>query len=96
MNYGSHLLLPHIPAVLERLERKLASLRHRGLNKRDLVILSRATEMVWDSTTSDTLLRLILPVLGKKAGAGEETVSYLITTLDNLFRNVNEPEKHLR
>ncbi|PSN56059.1 hypothetical protein C0J52_11812, partial [Blattella germanica] len=96
LNYGSYLLLPHIPAILERLERKLGSLKSRGLSQRDLMVLSRATELVWDATTSDTLLRLILPILGKKAGAGEETVSHLITTLDNLFRNVQEPEKHLR
>ncbi|PNF32118.1 hypothetical protein B7P43_G02845 [Cryptotermes secundus] len=28
--------------------------------------------------------------------AGEETVSHFITTLDNLFKNVTQPEKHLR
>jgi hypothetical protein len=90
------LLLPHIPAILEYLEHKLGSLKHRSLGPRDLVILSRATELVWDAATSDTLLRLLLPQLGKKAHSGEETVSHLITTLDNLFRNVTQPEKHLR
>jgi hypothetical protein len=60
------------------------------------MVLSRATELVWDASTSDTLLRLLLPLLGKKTNTGEETVSHLITTLDNLFKNVAQPEKHLR
>jgi hypothetical protein len=90
------LLLPHIPAILERLERKLGSKKNKSLNQRELVILSRVTELVWDSSTSDTLLHLLLPLLGKKMHAGEETVSHLITTLDNLFKNVTQPEKHLR
>jgi hypothetical protein len=71
-------------------------MKNRSLGPRDLVILSRATELVWDAETSDTLLRLLLPLLGKKAHFGEETFSHLITTLDHLFRNVTQPEKHLR
>jgi hypothetical protein len=51
---------------------------------------------VWDAAASDTLLRLLLPLLGKKAHFGEEKFSHFITTLDNLFRNVTQPEKHLR
>jgi hypothetical protein len=90
------LLVPHIPAILEHLECKLGSAKHKSLGQRDLTILSRATELVWDASTSDTLLRLLLPLLGRKACAGEETVSHLITTLDNLVRNVTQPEKHLR
>lgn len=96
LNYGSCLLLPHISAILERLERKLGSKKQRSLSQRDLSVLSRVTELVWDGSTSDTLLRLLLPLLGKKMHAGEETVSHLITTLDNLFKNVTQPEKHLR
>ncbi|XP_069689745.1 small subunit processome component 20 homolog isoform X2 [Periplaneta americana] len=96
LNYGSCLLIPHIPAILERLERKIVSLKHRSLSQRDLVVLSRATELVWDAPTSDTLLRLLLPVLEKKAGSGEDIVSHIISTLNNLLKNIIHPEKHLR
>jgi hypothetical protein len=61
-----------------------------------MAILSRVTELVWDASASNTLLRLLLPLLGKKTHAGEETVSRLIITLDNLLRNVTQPEKHIR
>ncbi|XP_029678623.1 small subunit processome component 20 homolog [Formica exsecta] len=97
INYGSAILLPHVPRILEFLRNKLERSK-RGINKTDLLILSRISEFVTDAETCDTLLKLILPVLVKKAACGnnEETIIELTTTVLNLVKIANKPEIHLR
>ncbi|XP_046606050.1 small subunit processome component 20 homolog [Neodiprion virginianus] len=97
INYGSALLLPHVPNILEYIKKKLNK-SNKGVNKIELVVLSRISEFVEDSETCDTLLTLLLPILVKKAttGASEEIVVQLVSTIFNLMKIVEHPEKHLR
>lgn len=60
------------------------------------MILARVSELVWESETSDTLLKLLLPLLVKKSSADEDVVVPLITTLSNLVKNLDEPGKYVR
>ncbi|KAL1517967.1 hypothetical protein ABEB36_001661 [Hypothenemus hampei] len=93
LNYGSCILLPHVPIILEKFKRKLQT---RFLNKTELFILSRISELVWESDISDSILQLLLPVTIKKCSSDEEVVVQLLTTINNLLRNVEKPEIHLR
>ncbi|XP_047005132.1 small subunit processome component 20 homolog [Schistocerca americana] len=95
LNYGSGLLLPHVPAILEHLKRKLSSSK-AGLGHRDLEVLARVSELVHDPSTSELLLQLLLPTLNRKASASEETVIQLFTTITNLVKNIAYPLKYLR
>ncbi|XP_054276631.1 small subunit processome component 20 homolog [Macrosteles quadrilineatus] len=94
-NFGSRILYPHIPAVLERMKRKLSRPK-ATLGHRDLTILSHVTSLVHDSETSETLLSLMIPVVGRKAGAGEHVICPLITTVTNLITNVTHPRGYIR
>ncbi|CAL7939981.1 unnamed protein product [Xylocopa violacea] len=97
INYGSVILLPHVFSILEFIKNKLEK-SNKGINKTELVILSCISEFVTDPDACDVLLTLILPILIKKAGAGEEeeTINELITTTINLIRQVKNPTIHMR
>ncbi|XP_017792054.1 PREDICTED: small subunit processome component 20 homolog [Habropoda laboriosa] len=97
VNYGSTILLPHVFSILEYIKNKLQK-SNRGINKTELVILSRISEFVKDADASDVLLTLTLPILTKKAGAGEaeDTIMELITTVINLTKQVKNPIIHIR
>lgn len=97
VNYGSAVLLPHIPRILEFMKNRLAR-SNRTVNKTELVILSRISEFVTDAETCDTVVKLILPILIKKAafGGNEEAVTELLTIVTNLLRIVKQPEIHVR
>ena len=100
INYGSAILYPHVTSILEYARRKLEKIKkfNKGVSRAELVILSRISEFVSDSKTSDTLLSLIVPILVKKASIGEseETIIDLLTTVTNLIKNVEKPEQHIR
>ncbi|XP_077259186.1 small subunit processome component 20 homolog [Temnothorax americanus] len=97
INYGSAILLPHVPNVLEFIKDRLKRF-YKSINKTELIILSRISEFVTDVETCDTVLKLIIPVLIKKvtSGGNEEVVMGLLTTVTNLIKIVNKPEIHLR
>ncbi|XP_031840626.2 small subunit processome component 20 homolog [Nomia melanderi] len=97
INYGSTILLPHVFSILEYIKTKLGKV-NRGVNKTELVILSRLSEFVKDADACDTLLTLIVPILVRRtsAGEGEETIMDLITTVVNLIKYIRKPEIHLR
>ncbi|XP_048263672.1 small subunit processome component 20 homolog isoform X2 [Bombus terrestris] len=97
VNYGSTILLPHVFSILQYIKSKLEK-STKGINKSELVILSRISEFVKDAHACDILLTLTLPILTKKAGAGEgeETIIELITTTINLVKQVKEPTTHVR
>lgn len=97
INYGSAVLLSHVPRILEFLKNKLER-SNRGLNKTELLILSRISEYVTDAETCDTVLKLILPILVKKASFSnnKETIIELLTTVINLVKIANKPEIYLR
>ncbi|KAG7189774.1 hypothetical protein KM043_017437 [Ampulex compressa] len=97
VNYGSTILLPYVPNILEYMKNKLRKCS-KSVNKIELVILSRISEFVTDGAICDTLLTLILPILVKKAtyGENEETIVELITTVINLIKHVEKPQVHIR
>jgi len=96
VNYGSGILLPHIPNILEFIKNKLKRF-NKNINKTDLLILSRISEFVTDAEICDTVLKLILPVLIKKAAfSNEEAMMELLRTVINLAKIVNKPENHIR
>ncbi|XP_015598459.1 small subunit processome component 20 homolog [Cephus cinctus] len=97
INYGSAILLPHVSDILEYIKRKLKK-SNKGVNKAELMILSRVSELVSDPETCDTLLTLVVPILIKKAtlGVTEEVILELVTTVINLTKNVKKPEIHIR
>ncbi|XP_066256541.1 small subunit processome component 20 homolog [Euwallacea similis] len=95
LNYGSCILLPHVPKVLEKIKQKLES-RSKSLNKAELFILCRISELVWEARISDSVLGLLVPVVLKRSTADEEVVKELLTTVYNLLQNVENPSAHLR
>lgn len=96
LNFGSKILLPYLPNILQKFRMNLRS--RRGLTKRDLFILSRITELIVDAETSNTLLTVLLPILVRKSNksTGEEVLVQMITTISNLFKRIERPERHLR
>ncbi|KYN05358.1 Small subunit processome component 20 like protein [Cyphomyrmex costatus] len=97
VNYGSAILLPHVPHVLEFIRDRLKR-SNKNINKIELTILLRISEFVTDIETCDTVLKLIIPILIRKAAFGnnEEAVMGLLMTTTNLIKIVNKPEIHLR
>lgn len=96
LNYGSCILLPHVPKVLIKIKQKLQT-KNKSLNRTELFILCRISELVWESDISGTVLQLLVPVVLKKAPtADEEVMQQLLTTILNLLRNLDNPQNHLR
>lgn len=96
LNFGSKILLPYLPNLLQKFRMNLRT--RRGLTKRDLYILSRITELIVDAETSNTLLTVLLPILVRKShrSAGEEVLVQMVTTILNLFKRIDRPERHIR
>ncbi|KAK4873532.1 hypothetical protein RN001_015561 [Aquatica leii] len=94
LNYGSCILLPHVPSILKVLQRKLVG-KFKSLNQKEIFILSRISELVWEPQISDEVLELLFPLISKKCGEGEDVVMKYVTTVSNLLQNISKPEKHL-
>ncbi|RZB39164.1 small subunit processome component 20 -like, partial [Asbolus verrucosus] len=97
LNYGSCILLPYIPSVLKKIKRKLEG-KNKNLNQRELFILSRISELVWEADISASTLKLLLPIVLKRCTGpvGEEVVMQLLTTVNNLLNKVSNPQEHLK
>ncbi|CAH0545672.1 unnamed protein product [Brassicogethes aeneus] len=97
LNYGSCVLLPHVPLILQKIRGKLEG-KNKNLSTRELFILSRISELVWEADVSDTILALLLPVVLKKCcvGSSEEVVQQFLSTVKNLIGNVENPGSHLK
>ncbi|XP_063986981.1 small subunit processome component 20 homolog [Diachasmimorpha longicaudata] len=97
INYGSSILLPHVPDILSYIKRKFQKSKS-GINRTETSILARISELDLDPETSNSLVSLSLPILVKRAmkGEAEETILELLTTIANLMKNVQEPHVHLR
>lgn len=97
LSYGCKLILPYMPIILQYMKQKLSrSKGKRGLSQHELAVLSRATEMLNDPVNSETLISLVIPILLKKAGASEDIVCPLLSTVANLLRNIEKPQKYIR
>lgn len=96
LNYGSCILLPYASKVLERIKLKLT--KAKSIGQRELFIVSRISELVWEADISDQVLHLLLPIVLKRchSGVGEEVAVQFLTTVSNLLNNVNEPWVHLK
>ncbi|XP_051172265.1 small subunit processome component 20 homolog [Leptopilina boulardi] len=100
INYGSAIILPHVTCILEFMRIKLEKSKkfNKGVRKTDLTILSRISEFVTNSETSDTLLSLLVPILIKKSSLdeSEDVLLDLLTIIINLSKQVEKPEQHIR
>lgn len=96
LNFGSQILLPYLPQILQKFKMNLK--KRRGLTKRDLLILSRITELISDAETCSSLLTVLLPILVRKshASAGDEALMQMVNTIVNLFGKIDHPERHIR
>lgn len=96
LNYGSKILLPYLPKILEKFKINLR--KRRGLTKRDVFILSKITELITDAETCNTLLTVLLPILVRKShsNAGEVALSQMVSTIANLLKTIDRPERHIR
>lgn len=97
LNYGSCILLPFIPSILQKLKKKLTN-KNKGISAKETFILSRISELVWEPEICDKVLELLLPIVFKKAcsGASEEIMIQLTTTIFNLTKYVNSPYIHVK
>lgn len=99
INFGSKILIPHIPAILEVMKRRIANAaKSNTVNKRDLLILSRVTELVATPELCDELLNLLLPILVKKVcmNMAEDNMEYAVTTIINLLGHSTNPQAYIK
>lgn len=95
LNYGSRILLPLVPSVLEKIKLKLGS--SKTISQRELLILSRISELVWEAAVSDNVLQIFLPIVLKRCGnPNEEIINHQLNTIYNLLNNVEEPLKYIK
>lgn len=94
VNYGTTLIQPFIAEILLKLRDTLHCKKQKSLNSRNLIILSRVTELVTDIDSSKLLLDILLPLTLRKVvetSQDNEEINRLLVTLLNLFKVVNEP-----
>ncbi|KAJ2937884.1 hypothetical protein O0L34_g18707 [Tuta absoluta] len=99
INFGSKILIPHIPSILEVMKRRLAnSAKSNAVNKRDLLILSRVTELVASPEICDELLNLLLPILVKKVcmNMAEDNMEHAVNTIINLLGHSSNPQIYIK
>ncbi|KAG6462208.1 hypothetical protein O3G_MSEX013121 [Manduca sexta] len=99
INFGSKILEPHIPNILEVMKRRMAnSAKSNTVNKRDLLILSRVTELVANPKICDELLNLLLPILVKKVctNMAEENMEHAVNTIINLLGHSSNPQVYIK
>lgn len=99
INFGSKILIPHIPSILEVMKRRMAnSAKSNTVNKRDLLILSRVTELVASPELCDDLLNLLLPILVKKVctNMAEENMEHAVNTIINLLGHSWKPQVYIK
>ncbi|CAB3248283.1 unnamed protein product [Arctia plantaginis] len=99
INFGSKILIPHIPSILDVMKRRLAnSAKSNNVNKRDLLILSRITELVASPELCDELLNLLLPILVKKVcmNMAEENMEYAVNTIINLLGHSSNAQVYIK
>ncbi|CRK91791.1 CLUMA_CG005422, isoform A [Clunio marinus] len=98
-NYGTKLVEPFIQDVLKILKETLSNKKMRSLNQRNLVILSRTTELVTDVDSSKILLDILFPLTLKKAAESHQDgqrIMKLMMTISNLLNVIPEPHLYMR
>ncbi|XP_031356227.1 small subunit processome component 20 homolog [Photinus pyralis] len=95
VNYGSRITLPHIPALLDVIKRKLSA-KFKKISEREITILSRVSELIREPEICDEVLTLLLPLTLTKCNETEELLVKHLSTISNLLRTVSQPERHLQ
>ncbi|XP_044013798.1 small subunit processome component 20 homolog [Aphidius gifuensis] len=97
LNYGTKILLPHIPDILKFMEEKFERTKN-GINTIESFILERISEIPLDPEVSNNLVALLLPTIIKRASRGEseEIIDQSLTTILHLIKDVKEPQIHIR
>ena len=99
VNYGTKLVEPFIPDVLMKLKESLSSKKTKILNPRNLLILSRVTELVTNVESSTILLDILFPLTLKKSLEAQQDIEgilKLMTTISNLLKVVPDPYSYLK
>ncbi|CAG9786026.1 unnamed protein product [Diatraea saccharalis] len=99
INFGSTILIPHISSILEVMKRRIANAaKSNTVNRRDLLILSRVTELVSSPEMCDELLNLLLPILVKKVclNMAEDNMEHAVTTIINLLGHSSNPQIYIK
>ncbi|XP_061570968.1 small subunit processome component 20 homolog [Cololabis saira] len=101
LSQGSRLLLPHISTLLRYLSGvvrntdRLKKKKFRAQVARELNILSKISRFVSDKEQSSVLIGLLLPYL-QKGHNPEETETDILSTIQNLLRQSEQPAASLR
>lgn len=86
---GIQILKPHIPTLLEYLQRNISSvisrLNRKNASCRELTILSKITNLVTSSKQCPVLVSLLLSILAKKGKRSWETELDLLTSILNMI-----------
>lgn len=99
MNYGTKLVKPFLADVLIKLKETLSCKKETVLNQRNLLILSRVTELVVDVESSKLLLEILFPLTLKKTTETQQDsddILKLLMTISNLLKVVPEPYSYLK
>jgi len=102
INLGSKLLLPHVESILDRLHARLAAAkpgRGMGLTHKELSVLSSVSELVRTPESSASLVRLLFPMVARRATIpveDDESVLKMLTSLKNLVHNVSDSAEFVR
>lgn len=99
INYGTRLVEPFVVEVLMKLKDSLTGSKVKALNQRNLLILSRITELVTDVASSKILLDILIPLTLKKSIEAQQDVEgimQLMTTTSNLLKVVDNPSSYVK
>lgn len=97
LNIGSQILVSQISKLVPILKNKFSSMNPKKLQKRDITILSRVTEIVNDPQSVDTLLQFSLPILLQRIRSSdqEENLEMSIEALTKLLSKTSSPKQHI-
>lgn len=95
LNYGSKILIRHVSSILTYLRRRLEK-SNNVLDKTELSVLSKVTELATSPENSDTLMTILLRLLTFKKMTDEEILMDMMTTIENLAKIVNKPSSYLK
>ncbi|CAG9807193.1 unnamed protein product [Chironomus riparius] len=99
INYGTKLVEPFIQDILMKLKNFLSVRNAKTIKSRNLLILSRVTELVKDVQSSKILLDILFPLTLRKVVEDQndsEGIMKLLMTISNLLKAVDEPGSYLR
>ncbi|KAG5671655.1 hypothetical protein PVAND_001845 [Polypedilum vanderplanki] len=99
INFGTQLIEPFIKDILLKLKDKMSGKKTKTMGQRNLLILSRVTELVKDQEASKILLDILLPLTLRKIAEDShdsDGIMKLLITISNLLKVVNQPEFYLR